>query len=152
MLTAQGIQQEFVNANGYIDSKGMDLSLRLTLNEIKFYTGYSYTIVQNHFDRQTLFYPLAPKHKLHFDLVYEKEGILRAALESYHTSKQHLTDGSIGKNYWLIGALIEKSWKHFSVFLNGEDVNNIRQTDWAPVYTGTPTNPTFKDIYATLEG
>lgn len=152
VLTSVGTEKEFVNANGYTDSKGIDLSFRLSLDDIKFYTGYSYTIAQNHFDGKTSFYPLAPKHKLHFDLVYEIEGNVRVALESYYTGKQRLTDGSMGKTYWLMGALIEKSWKHFSVFINGEDLNNVEQTNWEPIYSGSVMNPTFTDIYAPLEG
>ncbi|MDQ6608925.1 MAG: TonB-dependent receptor [Bacteroidota bacterium] len=144
--------QEFINANGYTDSKGLDLSFRATLDAIKFFTGYSYTIVQNHFNGLTKEYPLTPKHKLHFDLVYEKEGNLRIAFESYYTSTQQLTDGSLGKSYWLLGALIEKSWKHISLFINGEDLNDVRQTKWGSIFTGTIDRPLFKDIYTPLEG
>ena len=152
VLTSRGAQKEFINANGYTDSKGIDFSFRLSVDRIKFYTGYSYTIAQNHFDRQVVAYPLAPKHKLHFDLVYEIENSLRVALESYYTGEQQLSDGTIGKSYWLMGALIEKSWKHFSLFINGEDLNNVKQTNWASIYTGPISNPDFKDIYAPLEG
>lgn len=152
VLTSQGTQKAFVNADGYTDSKGMDLSFRLSLDAVKFYTGYSYTIAQNHFGGQTVAYPLAPKHKLHFDLVYEIDGSLRIALETYYTSRQQLADGSTGKSYWLTGALIEKSWKHFSLFINGEDLNNVKQTDWGPIYDGSIANPRFKDVYAPLEG
>jgi iron complex outermembrane receptor protein len=152
ILTTQGAQLAFINANGYTDSKGMDLSFRLTLQPVRFYTGYSYTIVKNHFDGQALLYPLAPKHKLHFDLVYEKEGKLRVALESYYTSSQQLPDGSTGRSYWLMGALIEKSWRHFSIFINGEDLDDVRQTRWGPIYSGSINTPDFKEIYAPLEG
>lgn len=152
VVQSQGTQKEFVNANGYTDSKGLDLSFRLSLGDIKFYTGYSYTVAQNHFDGHTNFYRLAPKQKLHFDLVYEIEGSLRVALESYYTGQQELSDGSMGKSYWLMGALIEKSWKHFSLFINGEDLNNVKQTNWETIYTGPRTNPVFKDIYTPLEG
>jgi outer membrane receptor for ferrienterochelin and colicins len=152
VLTWQGAQKELVNAKGYTDTKGVDITFRLSLEEIKFYTGYSYTMAQNHFNGQTSFYPLAPKHKLHFDLVYEKEGDIRIALESYYTSKQQLSDGSTGKSYWLIGALIEKSWKHFSLFINGENLNNVKQSNWGQIYTGPVNAPEFKDIYAPLEG
>ncbi|WP_227990830.1 TonB-dependent receptor [Flavisolibacter ginsenosidimutans] len=152
VLSSQGMQKAFVNVDGYTDSKGMDLSFRLTLDDIKFYTGYSYTIAQNHFGGQTATYPLAPKHKLHFDLVYEVDGSLRIALETYYTSQQQLADGSTGRSYWLTGALIEKSWKHFSLFINGEDLNNVKQTDWGAIYSGPITIPRFKDLYAPLEG
>ena len=85
-------------------------------------------------------------------LTPEVEGSLRFALETYYTSRQQLSDGEDGKSYWLMGALIEKSWNHFSLFLNGEDLNNVKQTDWGAIYTGTMTNPAFKDVYAPLEG
>jgi iron complex outermembrane receptor protein len=147
-----GGKEQFKNANGYIDSKGVDMSFHLSIHQFKFYTGYSYTIAENHFNGITSTYPLAPKHKLHFDLVYEQEGKLRIAFESYHTGTQQLSDGKEGKQYWLIGALIERSWKHFSIFLNAEDLNDARQTKWDTIYTGTIDDPTFRDIYAPLEG
>jgi iron complex outermembrane receptor protein len=149
---ATGNQRQFMNAPGFIDSKGLDLSLRVSIHGFTFFTGYSYTTVKSHSDTATGAYPLAPKHKLHFDLVYELEGKLRIALESYYTGSQLLTDGKIGRQYWLMGALIEKSWKKFSIFLNGEDLNDARQTKWDTIYTGTLDDPTFRDIYAPLEG
>jgi iron complex outermembrane receptor protein len=152
LQTVRNGQQQFVNAAGYSDSKGVDLSLRLSMDNWKFFTGYSYTIVKNHFNGLTSIYPLAPKHKVHFDLVYELEGKLRIALESYYTGRQQLSDSSTGKQFWLFGALVEKSWKHFSLFINSEDLNNIRQTKWESIYTGSPDNPTFRDVYAPLEG
>ena len=140
------------NANGYTDSKGLDVSARMMLNHFTFFTGYSYTVAQNHFNGVKAWYPLAPHDRLHFDLVYEIEDQLRIAFESYYTGKQQLSDGTLGNPYWLLGALVEKSWKHFSVFLNGEDLNNVRQTRWEPVYTGSINNPSFRDVYTPLEG
>jgi outer membrane receptor for ferrienterochelin and colicins len=51
-----------------------------------------------------------------------------------------------------MGTLVEKSWKHFSLFLNGKDLNNVKQTNWGSIYHGTVSDPKFKDIYAPLEG
>ena len=149
MVSGQG---QFTNEAGYTDSKGGELSLRLTLGRIKFFTGYSYTVAENHFNGIKSWYPLAPHHRLHFDLVYEIEEKLRIALESYYTGTQQLNDGSLGKSYWIFGALVERSWKHFSLFINSEDLNDVRQTKWGSIYTGTFDNPVFKDIYTPLEG
>jgi iron complex outermembrane receptor protein len=142
----------FANADGYTDSKGIDVTVRMALDHFTFFTGYSYTEAQNHFSGIKSWYPLAPHHRLHFDLVYEIEGQLRIAFESYYTGKQQLSDGTLGKPYWLLGALVEKSWKHFSLFLNSEDLNNVCQTAWGPIYSGGLSNPSFKEIYAPLEG
>jgi iron complex outermembrane receptor protein len=43
-------------------------------------------------------------------------------------------------------------WKHFDVFINGENLTDRRQTRWGSIYTGPINNPTFKDIYAPLDG
>ena len=143
---------EFINADGYTDSKGFELTIRLSLDKFTLFTGYTYTDVQNHFSGNSSRYPLAPYNMLHFDLVYEVEGKLRVAFESYFTGKQALHDGSIGNSYWLFGALIEKTWGHFSLFVNSENLNDVRQSKWRPIYTGDINNPTFQDIYAPLEG
>ena len=143
---------EFINADGYTDSKGFELTIRLALDKFSLFTGYTYTDAQNHFNGNSSRYPLAPYNMLHFDLVYELEGKLRVALESYFTGKQALHDGSVGNSYWLFGALIEKTWGHFSLFINSENLNDVRQTKWGPIYSGDINNPSFQDIYAPLEG
>jgi outer membrane receptor for ferrienterochelin and colicins len=143
---------EFINADGFTDSKGFELTLRLALDRFSLFTGYSYTDAQNHFNGNSSRYPLAPYNMVHLDLVYDIEGKFRLALESYFTGKQELHDGTIGNSYWLFGALVEKTWGHFSLFINSENLNDIRQTKWGPVYTGNVDNPVFKDIYAPLDG
>ncbi len=152
LTTTVSGQGQFKNGTGYTDSKGGELSLRVNLGRIKFFTGYSYTVAENHFDGIKSWYPLAPRHRVHFDLVYEIEEKLRVALESYYTGSQQLNDGNSGKSFWIFGALIERTWKHFSLFINSEDLNDIRQTKWGSIYTGTFDNPVFKDIYAPLDG
>jgi iron complex outermembrane receptor protein len=46
----------------------------------------------------------------------------------------------------------EKMWKWLSVFLNFENFTDTRQTRFDTVFTGTISNPVFRDIYAPLEG
>jgi outer membrane receptor for ferrienterochelin and colicins len=152
LTTAVSGLGQFANAVGYTDSKGVELTLRLALERITFFTGYSYILAENHFNGVKYCYPLAPHQKLHLDMVYEMEGKWRIALESYYTGQQQLNDGTIGNSFWVFGALVQKSWKHLSLFINSEDLNDVRQTRWGSIYTGTFDNPTFKDIYAPLEG
>jgi outer membrane receptor for ferrienterochelin and colicins len=152
LTTVASGQGQFSNADGFTDSKGLEVSLRLSLKRLRLFTGYSYTVAENHFNGIKSWYPLAPRQRIHFDLVYEIENKLRVALESYYTGTQQLNDGSLGKSYWIFGALVERSWTHFSLFINSEDLNDVRQTKWGPIYTGTFDNPTFKEIYAPLDG
>ena len=65
---------------------------------------------------------------------------------------QKLNDGSTGKSYWLCGVMAEKLWEHFSVFINFENLLDTRQTKFDTIYTGSITNPVFRDIYAPVDG
>jgi len=84
--------------------------------------------------------------------VYELENKWRIGSEIYYFSKQKLSDGNTGRDYWLTGLLAEKMWKRISVYINFENFGNVRQTKFENIYTGSITDPVFKDIYAPLEG
>ncbi|HET9431631.1 MAG TPA: hypothetical protein VFO70_10675, partial [Chitinophagaceae bacterium] len=57
-----------------------------------------------------------------------------------------------GKPYWICGFMAEKLWERFSIFVNFENFTDTRQTKFEKIYTGTVTNPIFRDIYAPLDG
>ena len=40
----------------------------------------------------------------------------------------------------------------FSIYANFENFTDTRQTRFGSIYTGTITNPNFRDIYAPLDG
>lgn len=142
----------FVNASGNITTKGTETNIKLTMDELSFYLGYTYTNTKQHFNNQTNSQPLTPKNKVSFDATYEIENSFRFGAESFYTGHQLLSDGSIGRNYLTFGLLVQKMWKHFDVFINAEDLTDRRQTRWENIYTGSITNPNFKDIYAPLDG
>ena len=84
--------------------------------------------------------------------MYEVEEKLKMGLEAYYFSPQQLNDGATGRDYWLFGFMVEKIWDKFSVFINFENFGNTRQTKFDTIYTGSITNPTFRDIYAPVDG
>lgn len=84
--------------------------------------------------------------------MYEIEDKLKIGLEAYHFSKQKLNDGSLGKSYWITGFMVEKLWEKFSVYINFENFTNTRQSKFDTIFTGSINNPTFRDIYAPVEG
>jgi iron complex outermembrane receptor protein len=85
-------------------------------------------------------------------LLYEIEEQWKAGLEAYYFSKQQLSDGAIGKSYWITGLMVEKLWEAFSVYVNFENFLDTRQTRFDSIYTGNITSPVFRDIYAPLDG
>ena len=58
-----------------------------------------------------------------------------------------------GRGYWLMGALAEKTFApHFSVVVNAENIFVVRQTQFEQVVTGPVDRPTFRPLYALLDG
>lgn len=149
--TSQG-SKAFINANGHIDTKGLETNLRFTYRNFKLFIGYTYADVNSHYNNIESWFPLTPKHRLNNVLMYEKEEDIKIGLEAYYYSPQKLNDGAMGKSYWMCGAMAEKFWDNFSVFINFENILDIRQTKFDTIYTGTIDNPTFRDIYAPLDG
>ncbi len=142
----------FVNAPGYLISKGTEMNVKLLMDELGIYLGYTYNDVQRNFNGLSNAQTLTPKHQLNADLNYEVENNFRAGLEGFYTGEQLLGGGTIGRSNWTFGALIQKMWKHLDIFINAENLTDQRQSKWGMLYTGTVTNPMFKDIYAPLDG
>jgi iron complex outermembrane receptor protein len=85
-------------------------------------------------------------------LLYEVEEKWKIGLEGYYFSQQKLSDGAIGKSYWITGFMAEKLWEKISLYINFENFLDTRQTKFDSIYTGTIVNPVFRDIYAPLDG
>ena len=153
ILTAAGSgNTQFLNAKGNIDTKGMETNLRFTYSDFKLFVGYTYADVNTNFNNTKNRFPLTAKHRLNNVLMYEKDEKLKIGLEAYYFSPQKLSDGAIGKSYWTYGLMGEKLWEHFSIFINFENFTDTRQTRFDTIFTGSVANPTFRDIYAPVDG
>ncbi|MBL0744475.1 TonB-dependent receptor [Chryseolinea lacunae] len=143
---------EFVNLTGYTDSKGTETNVKLDYADFKLFIGYTYTDTKIHNEGIVAQNPLTAKHRLNNVLMYEVEEKWKVGLEAYYFSPQKLSDGTTGKEYWICGLMIEKIWEHLSVYVNFENFTDTRQTRFDSIYTGTITNPVFRDIYAPVDG
>lgn len=142
----------FINAPGHLLSQGAETNIKLVMDELVFYLGYTYTDTKQYFNGLTSTQPLTPKNQFSFDSTYEIEGGFRFGAESFYTGPQLLSDGTTGRGYITFGLLIQKMWKHLDIFINAENLTDQRQTKWGAIYTGSVTNPDFKDLYAPLDG
>ncbi|MDB5203790.1 MAG: TonB-dependent receptor plug [Ferruginibacter sp.] len=143
---------EFVNATGHIDTRGMETNMRFSYDHFKLFIGYTYADVNTHFDGKKEWLPLTARHRLNNVLMYEIENKIKIGVEAYYFSPQKLNDGARGKAYWLSGMMAEKLWNKFSLFVNFENIFDTRQTNFDTIYTGTISNPQFRDIYAPVDG
>jgi iron complex outermembrane receptor protein len=101
--------------------------------------------------------PLVPRHLAGLVASFESEGVMRAGLVLYYNGRQPLDDDAYrahSTSYLYIGALVERTIGRARVFVNAENLLDVRQTDWDPLVRpfigkgGRWTN----DVWAPLDG
>ncbi len=152
LASAPGGLLRLNNAPGFMDTRGWETNLKLSYGDFKLFVGYTFTDAKLHAWHYEKENPLTARHRLNNVLMYEIEEKWKIGLEAYYYSKQQLNDYSTGKSYWICGFMAEKLWEHFSLFVNFENFTDTRQTRFDTIYTGSRTNPVFRDIYAPLDG
>lgn len=130
----------------------METNVKLTYGDFKLFVGYTLADVKQDIGSTVTTYPLVSRHRVNNVLMYEVEDKWKVGLEAYYFSPQHLNDGGSGKSYWTTGLMAEKIRERFSLFINFENLTDTRQTKFDTIYTGSITNPVFRDIYAPLDG
>ena len=143
---------QYLQPPGDLNTKGIETNVKITWQNFKLFLGYTLADVTQHTNSTITNYPLVSKNRLNNVLVYEVEGKFKIGAEAYYFSPQRLNDGTTGRGYWTTGLMAEKIWERFSLFINFENLTDTRQTKFGSIYTGSITDPTFKDIYAPLDG
>lgn len=80
--------------------------------------------------------PLSPRHSLGLVGMWERENVGRVGLEYYFTGTQRLEANpyrSRSKAYSIVGMLAERKIGPVKVFLNAENLTNVRQTKFDPL-------------------
>ncbi len=143
---------EFMTFNGFNDTKGIETNIKVSLDHYKLFVGYTFTDVNTHSEASSSSFPLTPKHRLGIVLIYEIHEELRIGLEGYYTGKQTLSSGINVTDFWVNGLMIEKKFNNFSLFLNFENIFDTRQSRYGAMFTGSPEDPNFVEIYAPTDG
>src|SRR5690606_8184982 len=143
---------QFINSSGYIYTKGTETNIKIGYDDFTLFLGYTYTNARLHQNETTVENPLTPKHRINSVLMSEIEDKWKIGLEAFYFSSQKLNNGTTSKDYLITGFMAEKIWEKFSLYINFENFLDTRQTRFESIYSGTVSNPVFKDIYAPLDG
>jgi len=143
---------QYLQPPGDLNTKGIETNVKITYENFKLFLGYTLADVTQHTNSTITNYPLVSRNRLNNVLVYEVEGKFKVGAEAYYFGPQRLNDGTTGRGYWTAGLMAEKTWDRFSLFINFENLTDNRQTKFGTIYTGSITDPAFKDIYAPLDG
>jgi iron complex outermembrane receptor protein len=76
---------------------------------------------------------LTPRHSFGVVGMWEKEGVARIGVECYYTGRQRLEVNPFqarSEPYVLVGVLAERRFGHFRLFINAENIGNVKQTNW----------------------
>jgi iron complex outermembrane receptor protein len=80
---------------------------------------------------------LTPRHSLGIVGMWEREGAARIGVECYYTGEQRLENNPYrdrSRPYVIVGAMGERRVsKHVKLFVNLENLGNVRQTRWDPL-------------------
>ena len=142
----------YVNAPGDVTSKGSETNVRFTLDDLSLYLGYTLTITQQNYLPGKPVLPLTPRNRVSCGLTYEAEPNWKAGIEGFFTDEQTLDNGMKTRSFATCDLMVSRSWGHYSLMLNLENVTDTRQSRWGQLYTGTKQNPVFNEVYAPLEG
>lgn len=142
----------YENAAGSILSKGLNTNIRLSYEEAVLYIDYTFLDARKKYDLN-LPLELSPKHRLTTTLAWEDEETgLRMGLEAFYFGPQYLENGDKTADYWLLGAMIQKTFGHFTVAANVENILDVRQTRYENIVVPPLENPSFNELYAPLDG
>ena len=142
----------FGNLDGSVRSRGIETNIALIRGPVKLFLGYTYVDARRQEAGQSVQVPMNSPHQASAVLMIEEHGDYRFGLESYYYSPQARNEDSSGEGYTIFGVMVEKTWDWFTVFVNFENLFDTRQTRFETIYTGMREQPSFRDIYAPLEG
>lgn len=101
--------------------------------------------------------PRTPRHTAGIVAMWEEHGRGRIGLEAYYTGRQQLDDNpyrTVSKPYFEIGALGEIVLGKVRLFLNAENILNIRQTKYDPLLlpARAPDGRWTVDVWSPTDG
>ena len=123
----------FVNAAGPTDTVGSEALGRYRSGPFLAVATYAF-VHSRELDEESSMrreVPLTPRHYAAIDLMFETEGWGRAGVELYYVGRQELDDNpyrTSSVSQFIVGALVEKRFARLRIFVNAENLGNVRQT------------------------
>jgi iron complex outermembrane receptor protein/outer membrane receptor for ferrienterochelin and colicins len=85
--------------------------------------------------------------------MYEIESKWRFGIEGSLTGKQYRYDYTKTPAYFFAAAMLQRNFsKHLILVLNIENIFDYRMSRIESLYTGSISNPTFKPLWAPIDG
>lgn len=142
----------YINATKPLNTKGFETYVAIKHDDLEIYLGYTYTIAKQLYNTVQPNVPLSAKSKFAAVISNEFSARFRACIEASFTGKQYLNDGSRTPGYFISAAMLRYDFKKLSLVLNCENMLDYRQTRKESILYGSVSNPSFKQIWAPVDG
>ena len=142
----------FSNADTPVISKGFETNARLGYGVAKLFVGYTFTDAMAGYLAGDRTLTLLPKHKVNSALVFEKHESYKTGVEFYFASRQTLDDRTLTRSIAEVGLFGEKTFGRYSLFINAENLTDVRQGKYGLVVFPPHQDPTFAELYTHTEG
>lgn len=142
----------FVNSDSSVISRGFETNARFTYGIAKLFIGYTFTDAKAGYlpgDRRLT---LTPRSRVNSALVFEEHENFKAGVEFYYQGRQTLDDRSRARSTAEVGLFGEKTFGRFSIFINAENLTDVRQSRYGQVVFPPHQTPTFAELYTHTEG
>ena len=139
------------NANKNMRTWGLQTYGRITIDELEIYLSYVYT------NARKLYYPnqtpiCTPKHDFSNTDMYEINNHWAVGIENSLFAGQVNQDYHSVPTYYIMAGMIRYKAGPLTFILNGENLFNIKQSHYEPIYDGSINNPQIRQLWAPIEG
>ncbi len=137
-VAGEAARYELVALDGPTRTIGTELLGRVSLGAATLVGSYTYTHSTEPDPITALRgdVPITPRHAAGVTAMWEAEGLFRVGLEAYYTGEQQLRDDPYRQRseaYPYFGALAERAFGRYRLFVNFENLTDARQTRTAPL-------------------
>ena len=112
---------------------GLEMLSVWKTEDFSFVANYTYVRSRETIDTGRVDVPLTPRHSIGLDAAWEWEGRGRLGVEWFYTGTQRLEadpNRAESRPYSVFGLLLTRQIRRTLLFLNGENLTDVRQTRW----------------------
>jgi iron complex outermembrane receptor protein len=124
------------NLDGTSENEGAEVLLTMRRAPFVLTASYTYVDAEDIEQGTRRDVPLTPRHSGGMVAMVESEEQGRVGVELYYTGRQSLESDpyrSTSEPYWILGILAEKRFGSWSLFINGENLTNVRQSNYGSI-------------------
>ncbi len=142
----------FFNATKPVSTRGIETWLLVSFAGLEAYLGYTLADARKKYDPVHPYLDLSARDKFASVISYEFSKRFRACIEAAYTGKQYLEDGSQTPSFPFVAGMMRYDIGRFSFVLNCENFFDYRQTKKESIVIPPYTNPSFKQLWAPIDG